>query len=40
LGAVPSSRNIGSTYGSAVVSNAFVFTQVETSGSIWLLETK
>jgi Tol biopolymer transport system component len=28
------------TYGSAVVSNAFVFTQIETSSSIWLLEKK
>jgi eukaryotic-like serine/threonine-protein kinase len=34
-------RRWGSTpFGSAVVRNAFVFTQVETTGSIWLLEAK
>jgi dipeptidyl aminopeptidase/acylaminoacyl peptidase len=32
-------RRWGSTpFGNAIVSNAFVFTQVETTGSIWLLE--
>jgi Tol biopolymer transport system component len=32
-------RRWGSTpYGSAIVSNAFVFSQVETTGSIWLLD--
>jgi serine/threonine protein kinase/Tol biopolymer transport system component len=34
-------RRWGSTsFGSAIVRNAFVFTQVETTGSIWLLEAK
>jgi hypothetical protein len=34
-------RRWGSTpFGSAIVRNAFVFTQVETAGSIWLLEAK
>ena len=32
-------RRWGSTpFGNAIVSNAFVFTQVEMTGSIWLLE--